>query len=426
MTLQAVPDLVPTRSAGPAATAATALRRAFAGSPGRLRVIGALGILAVLLLTAVGTLAMQARAHALTVAREDAEQLVRVQSLRTALVQADALASNAYLRGGIEPPAQRAQYEDFRSRAARLVAEAAAANPADAATLAEVNGVLAQYTELIGTARANNRQNLQVGTAYLSQGGTALRDQGLAALARVVDANSKRVDAAYTASRNAAYQFWAVALVGLAVLVWAQYWLARRSHRYLNVPLAGATVALLLVVAVGGLGMLQAQSKADGARDDAYQRLLTVTQARVDAFDAKSKESLTLIARGSGAVSDPAAGSITAVKDGLAKSRLQNDFGFGTWVTVHNDIRALDKDRNDWQGAVDKAIGAGDQDSNALFQAFDTASSGAVTQAADGVTGTLRDASSSVALRSWLLLVVGVIAAGGVWWGVSERLGEYR
>jgi hypothetical protein len=425
MTLQAVPDLVPTRSAGPAAAAATALRRSFTGSPGRLRVVGGLGILAVLLLTAVGTLAMQARANALTVARQDAEQLVRVQSLRTALVQADAFATNAYLNDGVEPATLRAQYEDYRGRAARLVAEASAANPADAATLAEVNDVMLGYTEFIGTARANNRAQNQVGATYLSLTGKELREQGLSALARVVVANNDRVDAAYSASRNAAYQFWAVALVGLAVLAWVQLWLARRSHRYLNLPLAAGSVALLLVVAVGGLGLLQAQSRADDARADLYQRVTAIGQARVDAFDAKSQESLTLINRGSGAVTDPADASIKAAQSQLSTSRVGNDFGLGAWVKVHDGIRASDKG-GDWNTARNTAIGTGDQDSNALFQAFDQASARALTQAGDQFGSVLRSASSSVALRSWLLLVVGVLAAAGVWWGVSERLGEYR
>jgi hypothetical protein len=426
MTLQAVPDLAPRARSTPAAAAATAVRRSFTGSPGRLRVVGGLGILAVLLLTAVGTLAMQARANALTVARQDAEQLVRVQSLRTALVQADADATNAYLTGGLEPASGRAQYESYRSRAAKLVAEASRANPADAATLADVNDVLVGYTELVGTARANNRQNLPVGNTYLSIASKQLRDQGLTALARVVQANDERVAAAYTASRNAAYQFWAVVLIGLGVLVWAQLWLARRSHRYLNLPLAGSTVLLLVVAAVGGLGMAQAQSRANDTRADAYRRTTAIAQARVDAFDAKSQESLTLINRGSGATTDPADASITAAKGGLAKSRLTDDFGFTAWDAVHAQIRKLDKDDGNWDGAVDKAIGAGAQDSNALFQKFDQASAGALTQAAGQVSSDLRSGSSAVLLRSWLLLVVGLLAAAGVWWGISERLGEYR
>jgi hypothetical protein len=134
---------------------------------------------------------------------------------------------------------------------------------------------------------------------------------------------------------------------------------------------------------------------------------------------------LTLINRGSGAAADPAGASITAAQNQLGKSRLNNDFGFGAWTKVHAEIRTLDNDGK-WDDAVKKAIGAGDQDSNARFTAFDQASGTALTQATDQFGSALRSASSSVSLRAWLLLVVGVLAAAGVWWGVSERLGEYR
>ena len=433
MTLQVVPDLAPDASgpdasgpnAGPVALAAAALRRSLTGSPGRLRVVGAAGILAVLLLAAVGTLAMQARASALDSARADAEQLVRVQTLRTALVQADADATNAYLTGGLEPPAQRAEYEEYRSRAARLIAEASRANPADATTLGQVNDVLVRYAGLIESARANNRQNYQVGTAYLSQASNQLRDNGLSALARVVDANQARLDGAYTASRNAAYQFWVVALIALAVLLWAQVSVARHSHRYLNVPLAGATVGLLVAIAVCGLGLLQAQSRADQTRSGDYARTAALAQARVNAFDAKSKESLTLINRGSGSVADPAKTLIEATRDRLDAARASGDLGLKAWTTVHEEIRALDN-KGDWEGASARAIGTGAQDSNVTFRAFDLASAGELDQAAAATTDALASAGSAVALRSWLLLVVALLAAAGVWWGISERLGEYR
>jgi hypothetical protein len=334
-----------------------------------------------------------------------------VQTLRTALVQADADATNAYLTGGLEPPAQRAEYEDYRSRAARLIAEASQANPADATTLGQVNDVLVRYAGLIESARANNRQNYQVGTAYLSQASNQLRDNGLSALARVVDANQARLDGAYTASRNAAYQFWAVALIALAVLIWAQVSVARHSHRYLNVPLAGATVGLLVAIAVCGLGLLQAQSRADQTRSGDYARTAALAQARVNAFDAKSKESAKAL--------------IEATRGRLDAARVSGDLGLKAWIAVHDQIRALDN-KGDWEGASARAIGTAAQDSNVTFRAFDLASARELDQAAAATSDALASAGSAVALRSWLLLVVALLAAAGVWWGISERLGEYR
>ena len=437
MTLQAVPDLAPDAGgpdaggpvAGPAALAAAALRRSLTGSPGRLRVVGAVGILAVLLLAAVGTLAMQARAAALDTARADAEQLVRVQTLRTTLVQADADATNAYLTGGLEPPARRADYEASLARAAILVSEASRAKPSDAATLGQVNQVLVSYAGLVEGARASNRQGKPVGVAYLRQASALLRSDALPALSRIVDANATRVDGAYTASRNAAYQFWAAGMVAVGVLLWSQVWLARRSHRYFNLPIAATTVVILLVLMVCGLGMSAAQSTAQKVRDGSYATTAALVQARVSAFDAKSNESLTLISRGSGKVFETGAKSAydDAAKQ-LSRTGLQSDFGLGAWVKVHQKIRALDDTGGftGWDRAVAIATDAGPQDSNPTFLAFDQGSSQALKAAAARTSGELASARDSVWLESWLLLGAAVLAAIAVWWGISERLGEYR
>jgi hypothetical protein len=428
MTLQAVPDLTPDqrRTTAPGAVVADAVRRSFAGSPGRLRVIGAAGILATLLLAAVGTLAMQARSSALTVARQDAEQLVRVQTLQTALVQADADATNAYLNDGLEPPVLRADYEASLTKAATLLAEAARANPADAATLGQVNDALVRYAGLIESARANNRQNLQVGTAYLRQGSDQLSSAGLDALKRVADANSKRVAAAYTASSHADYQLWAVALIALAALIWAQYSIARRSHRYLNLPLAGATLALVVVLAVAVVGMIQSQSRADKVRTGTLANASALAQARVSAFEAKAQESRTLILRASGGTADQGAKSAyQAATASLKRTSDGQTFGLPAWYGVHSRIRQLD-DGGDWVSAKKLAIEAGAQKSNSTFAVFDNGSEQALTSAASSTSSELRSAASTVGLLSWLVLVVSLLAVAGVWWGVSERLGEYR
>ena len=52
-------------------------------------------------------------------ARDNAEQLVRIQAIRTNLVKADANATNAFLVGGLEPPAARDAYTDGITTTAR-------------------------------------------------------------------------------------------------------------------------------------------------------------------------------------------------------------------------------------------------------------------------------------------------------------------
>ena len=97
--------------------------------------------------------------------------------------------------------------------------------------------------------------------------------------------------------------YWLVAglLAALAVLLFTQVWLAGRTRRLFNLPLVTATAAVLVVgVVLVGL-MAWSQSKANKTRSNAYFATVELATARIDAFDAKSAESLTLIARGSGA-----------------------------------------------------------------------------------------------------------------------------
>src|SRR4051812_27167955 len=98
------------RRTGRVAGARVAVRDALAGTPGRLRVVSALSIVAALAFGLIGSAAVNQRAESLATAKANAAQLVRIQAIRTDVVQADADATNAFLVGGLEPPDQRADY----------------------------------------------------------------------------------------------------------------------------------------------------------------------------------------------------------------------------------------------------------------------------------------------------------------------------
>ena len=103
-----------------------------------------------------------------------------MQKIQTNLLSADATATNAFLVGGLEPPAQRASYDQAMTTPARLIAEAAQAQPADAEALAALNQELVSYAAAIEQARANNRQGLPVGAQYLRNASAQLRADGAA------------------------------------------------------------------------------------------------------------------------------------------------------------------------------------------------------------------------------------------------------
>ena len=94
------------------------LRGALSRTPGKMRVAGVLAIVASLAVGVLGLRAGLAQSDALADADADTTQLVGIQDVRNDLVVADATATNAFLVGGLEPPAQRARYDEAVASAA--------------------------------------------------------------------------------------------------------------------------------------------------------------------------------------------------------------------------------------------------------------------------------------------------------------------
>ena len=124
-----------------------ALRAAFDGTPGRLRLLGIGAVLASLMLSLFGAAAFSIRQNALAEARASAAQLIRVQEIATQLVKADSLFTNGYLAYGLESPKNLTTYAGAISKASSLLAEASRASADDATSLAQVNSALTEYTD---------------------------------------------------------------------------------------------------------------------------------------------------------------------------------------------------------------------------------------------------------------------------------------
>jgi hypothetical protein len=408
------------------------LRRSFSGTPGRLRMLALLTV-AVSLIFAIGAYSAFGSADAaLGRAGANAAQLVRIQAIHTNLVRADADATNAFLVGGLEPADQRANYVASMSQASNLIAEAAKAQPADGPALGALNTSVLTYGGLIEQARATNRQALPVGAQYLRVASSGLRSDALPILDALVKANDARVRAEFDAAKGASAALIASGVLAILALIGAMIWLSRRTHRYLNIPLAGATTAILLTLVVGATVLAAIGSSVDTVRNGSYAATLATAKARIAAFDAKSNESLTLIARGSGSAFESSwlSSSKVVVDQSSAAAQLSNDATnmgalWAAYVATHKQIRAAD-DGGNWDGAVTQAIGSGPTSANTTFNAFDARSSAALTSSSGSATDSLDAPRIWLLFVGWLGLLVGIAAAVSAWWGVSLRLEEYR
>jgi hypothetical protein len=403
----------------------------FQGTPGRMR---AFLILAAAMSVVFGLAAAQGfrqSGGALERAEANAQQLVRIQAIHTNLVSANADATNAFLVGGLEPVEQRQHFVDSMASAARLISEAATAQPADQKVLGELNTTLITYDGLIEQARANNRQGLPIGSQYLRDANAVLQNDSLPLVKALVDANEKRVDTEFGGVNDGTIWVVVSGLLTLLILVITLRWLARRTHRYVNLPIAAGAVVVLLTTIVGGVALSSASGSASSTKSDAYAKTLALSRARIAAYDARSNESLTLIARGSGDAFDKAYNTAAAtVDDELKKSSGTVDGLTDRWnayKAIHSKIRDADAKEGNWDGAVAMAVGT-DKTSNAVdaFKAFDTSSTEQLKTTSDTVSNELSDTRGGLPPIGWLGLPLGIVAALLVAWGISQRLEEYR
>jgi hypothetical protein len=403
-----------------------------AGTPGRLRAVGIVSVAAALLFGLAAGQAFRSADGALERAAANADQLVRIQAIQTNVVQADADATNAFLVGGLEPADQRADYTGAIATASGLIAQAAQHQPADGNALSALNQSLIAYTSQVEQARANNRQALPIGAQYLKSASADLRADALPLLANLGEANNARVTEEFDRAARAALWLVVGGLLALVVLVLALVWLARRTRRYVNVPVAAAAVVVLVTMVVGTVGLLAVKSDVDATREGVYAATRSTAQARIAGFDAKSNESLTLIARGSGASFEKAwQASSAAVATEVAQlgqnpaSSDRSPLPWPAYATVHQKIRTLD-DGGDWEGAVALATGQDPDSGNATFAAFDTSSDEQLSALSAQTAQQLGDTGGWLPFAGVLGLLAGVIAALCAWWGVSMRLEEYR
>jgi hypothetical protein len=357
-------------------------------------------------------------------AARDTEQLIRAQALETDLLRADALATNAFLVGGLESAEQRSAYDDALASVTGGIAAAAEAQPADQQVLSRLNSAVLAYASTMELARANNRQGLPVGSAYLRQASSELRSTALPLTSALVTANAERAESAMDDQHPWLLLLPAVLAIGLLFLV--NRWIAERFRRRVNVGVALAALSVLVagVVAVAVAGTRAGENAS--VRQTSYAVVVEGAAARTAANDAKSDESLRLIARGSGqAFEDAWSAAAAEVDDALATAgdtavRAQ----WQEYVDRHAEVVDLDNG-GAWDDAVALATTEGPEGTTGVFTSFDTAMAQTVSDAAGSATGSLRGGTWIFLAAAGLWVALGLLAAGAAWRGVSTRLEEY-
>jgi hypothetical protein len=395
-------------------------------TPQQLRLLSLSVVVVGVVVALVGALTFSYLAFSLGRAQADTAQLIRVQKIQSNLLTADATATNAFLVGGLEPPAQREVYDQALSSISALVVQAAEAQPADAAALAALNQQVVSYAATIEQARANNRQGLPVGAQYLRNASAELRSTALPILDNLVSSNGGR--AADQMDVRVGYLLPAISLLALAGLIIGQVWLARRFRRRINVGMLVSGVLLLVITAGSLIAVQQLSSSLSSISNGSYAAVNAAADARIDANNAKSNESLTLIARGSGqAFEDAWKSSADSVTSNLGRlsERPELTTQWQAYTDVHNEIRELDDDGR-WDRAVAKATGSGRESSNTVFNTFDQNLASYLDEQSQNASSSLANEQPAMVVGAILILLGGLAAALLGRWGVAARLKEYR
>ena len=357
-------------------------------------------------------------------AAADTEQLVRVQTIKVDLLRADALATNAFLVGGLEPAEQRAAYDAALKDVEGTVTDAAQAQPADRAALAALNEAVLTYTSAMELARANNRQGFPVGAAYLNQASTGLRSTALPLVDNLVTANQQR-------SRDAMSPLpWVLVvipgLLALLALGYLNQQLAKRFKRRLNLGIVAAGAATLVMVGLAGFAAGSQGSEDSRLLSGSYATVVDGAIARSAANDAKANESLRLISRGSGATYEKkwtaAAATVVAKTSGDALGSVSGQWR--TYAAAHAKIVDLDS-AGSWDDAVKAATSSAAGSSTAAFTAFDSSLRSVVDAAGTRTTGDLNSGRALFLALLVLALAAGLAGAASAWRGVTTRIGEY-
>ncbi|MFI9718209.1 hypothetical protein ACIHFE_00915 [Streptomyces sp. NPDC052396] len=425
--------------------------------PGRLRVIGA-GLAALLLaFGAITAWQVSDRSAAADAVVGHSQPLsAAAADIYRSLADADTTAASGFLAGGKEPRAVRERYEKDIATASELLVKAAA--NADRASfehtqITRLNQQLPAYTGLVESARANNRQGLPLGGAYLRYASDQMRLELLPAARKLYEAETGRLRADYRDAESWPWFALAAGVLTLGALGWAQHREYRRTNRVFSQGLlaatAATTVALLWLTAGHGVACADLSgSYAHGAKS-----MDVLHTARIASLQARGAENLTLVARGAVVTGDnhdayeesyrlnmrqlagdPAAsapvGGLLERARTLADGRGGRDpvsraVGFAQqWRQRHQQERAVD-DGGDYAKALPMVIG--DRDSTG--ESFDRVDA-QLQQALDHEQGEFRHSAddgrgalTGLAVGAAALALLGAL---GVVLGIGRRLSEYR
>ncbi|CRZ14036.1 hypothetical protein [Mycolicibacterium neworleansense] len=400
-------------------------------TPGRIAVMAVVLIMAVLAVGVAASATVSDRQQRLETLRSHTEPLAdAAQRIYSALSAANTTAASAFLAGGAEPRTLRDRYDAAIGQASAGLVTASngvASNDIHSLTLlTDLSNQLAVYTGMMATARTSNRDGRPIGVAYLSGSSTLLQQSVLPDAEQLY---RNQADAVTASERSVSPSRVVIggAVLSLGLLVLAQVYLARRSHRRLNPGLVPASLLMAVLAVWLTVAGVVSTHAANGARIEGGEPMGVAVAARILVQQARADEILGLLNRGSDTASEVRFQERTAQVGSLLDAHPVDGArdALRGWMLAHDGIQ--DKlGTGDYTGAVAIARDDGAQRSTAQFARLERALGEDIAR--------LRDRQRAGITRAYVALsalpagaaALSVLAALAVAAGVAPRLNEYH
>lgn len=271
--------------------------------PGRLQAAQVLILVSALLFgLAAWWLYADLRAAVQTVGRDTVPSIVAAQQIRAKLADANANLVNVFLTGaGMDSPSwviyenDMEEVHDALASAAQHITYRDEERPPILAMMTQ----LAVYERLVGQAFGRGSGAAR---EHVIQADRLMRGSILPQAAQLDHAKFNHLSTVYTLHRAQRLPPQVALVVSglilLVMLLGTQVYLVRRMHRIVNPGLALATVLLLVFVGYAATALPQSEEALRVAKEDAFDSIHALWQARAVGYAANADESLRLFSHG--------------------------------------------------------------------------------------------------------------------------------
>jgi hypothetical protein len=280
-------------------------------TPNRIVALASASAIACVLLAVAAAAGIGAASNGLRVIGEQTGPVVISSSnLYFALSDMDAQVANVLLVAdrqdlGLGRTQALAIYDQRRAEASHYLVQTVSLSGDDPA-LPSMLADLGRYEELVGQAMllesGPDAQPGQPPAAALDQYRLAtdlMHGRILPAARSLSDGNAASLGRAYADAHSstsaARYRVAGAGLLALTILVLAQLYLARRLRRWINPGMAAATLVVLTFIVAALVVLTDETEHLRGAKQDAFDSILALSQARAVSYDANADESRYLL-----------------------------------------------------------------------------------------------------------------------------------